>query len=161
MSESERWSENNDSPIDESLLAWEAITDCLEQFAGAWEEFKLRQDLSATPPDISKYLPNASDDIKRVALSELIKLDLDYRWRLPVADPDAETIAVGRHVEPCVERLVVEDYSKRFPFLSVEGEIPAGLISRWRTPLSCAYCSAFANCTPTRAIASGQEQSSK
>ena len=76
-------------------LNWQQIIECLDAFVEAWEE-------TAQPPDLQRFLVNLSDSQKRTGLIELIKIDLEYRWR------DQH---LGRYLENYAERhpLLIDD----------------------------------------------------
>lgn len=58
----------------EDNLNWEQIIECLDAFVEAWEEH-------TQPPDLEQFLTCLSDSHKRTGLIELVKIDLEYRWR--------------------------------------------------------------------------------
>jgi len=85
-------------------LDWEQIIDCLDEFVEAWEN-------TGQPPDLERFLVNLSDSQKQSGLIELIKIDLEYRWR------DGH---LGRYLE---------NYADRHPSLLGEnGDWPLDLI---------------------------------
>ena len=73
--------------ISEALAA---LTDCIDRFSAAWEQQER--------PPVEDYLPE-DENLRLLALTELVKLDLEYRW-LGGSDP-----------------LYAEDYFKQFPEL--------------------------------------------
>src|SRR5579871_5129989 len=74
----------------------------LDQFEQAWQ--------SESPPSLEAFLaglPANNSNFRRHLLPELIKIDLDHRWRLQSAGPGATS----------GERPLLEDYARRFPEL--------------------------------------------
>ncbi|WP_417377987.1 serine/threonine-protein kinase [Gimesia sp.] len=59
--------------VSESQLAIDALTEVMERFVFQWES---RQ----TPPDLKDYV-SAADPQFRFLLTELIKIDLEFRWQ--------------------------------------------------------------------------------
>ncbi len=86
-----------------TTLVWDELTRHLDQFAQAW-------DASDSPPELRAFLPGAPPELRRLALVELIKLDLERRW----------TNAAWR--KP------LEQYLEDFPELGAAGELPADLV---------------------------------
>jgi serine/threonine protein kinase len=90
--------------------AWKAA---LEDFDAAWQR--------APPPRIEAFLlaPEAGRafDSRRSLLSELVKVDLEFRWRLVPADGGALPL-----------RPKLEDYLAAFPALATQGELPLDLV---------------------------------
>ncbi len=62
------------------------------------------------PPDLSQFLPTRPESLRRLVLTELIKIDLEYRWQ--------------HHELP----KLVEEYVEDFPELAEKGEVPCDLI---------------------------------
>ena len=54
----------------------EVLANRLDAFVEAWEA-------GADPPDLHPFLPD-SGEIRRLTLVELIKVDLEYRWKEPL-----------------------------------------------------------------------------
>ncbi len=79
----------------------------LERFESAWA--------SGSAPSITNYLPGETDPSRQVLLEELIKIDMERRWRLPPDRADGQ-------------RLRLEDYAALFPELGSSGTLPPGLI---------------------------------
>ncbi|MDZ4783847.1 MAG: serine/threonine-protein kinase [Planctomycetia bacterium] len=84
-----------------STMLWERLSAHLERFIDAWE--------SGTPPDVSEFLPADPPGLRRLALVELIKLDLEHRWERG-------------------ERALLERYVEAFPELTQDGVVPPDLI---------------------------------
>jgi serine/threonine protein kinase len=63
---------------------WEALAGRLEAFVAAWEA-------ADAPPELGAFLPPEPAAPRRLALVELIKVDLDYRWRLGKGPRKVET----------------------------------------------------------------------
>ncbi|MBX9791607.1 MAG: serine/threonine protein kinase [Pirellulales bacterium] len=86
---------------DDGQQAWDVLSDRLEAFIMAWEE--------ETAPAIERFLPSEPPELRAMALVELVKVDLEYRWK-PGGQP---------------KRL--EDYAKQFDELAGAG-MPCDLI---------------------------------
>jgi eukaryotic-like serine/threonine-protein kinase len=84
---------------------WERLQDVLEPFERAWHD--LRD--SDGPVDLARFVPPADDPLRLLALAELIKADVEFRWRQ------------GQPVR-------VEEYLRQFPELGPADELPAGMI---------------------------------
>lgn len=77
--------------------------------------------------DLNEFLPPADDPLRREALLELIRIDLEYRWR-----------AKHNSGETILQPMSLHDYRERFPELTTEELVESGLIaeeyrvrSRW------------------------------
>lgn len=79
------------------------LTDCLERFLEAWEA-------NGFGPGIREYLPASSAAVRRLALIELIKVDMENRYQM--AGPV----------------LQLEDYLEEHPELAVPDGVPVDLI---------------------------------
>lgn len=88
---------------DNASRAWEVLADRVEAFLRAWEE-------GGQPPRLGEFLPPQPPALRRMALVELIKVDLESRWRQPAW------------------RKPLEEYLDEFPELQDEGDIPCDLI---------------------------------
>ncbi|HKB06148.1 MAG TPA: serine/threonine-protein kinase [Gemmataceae bacterium] len=84
-----------------STRVWVRVSEHLEAFARAW-------DSAADPPDPAAFLPADMPEARRLALIEIIKLDLDYRLQRGLSRP-------------------LEDYLRAFPELA-EGGLPCDLL---------------------------------
>ena len=82
---------------------WELLAARLETFVDAWET-------EPSPPGVREYLPDEPPELRRLALVELIKVDLDYRWQRHEHGP------------------LVEDYLADLPELETSGEVPVDLV---------------------------------
>jgi tetratricopeptide (TPR) repeat protein len=93
----------------------------LERFECAWQQ--------GEAPAIADVMANIPPDVgRRLVLRELIKIDLEYRWKSAGTDPDgskATASAVG-HLEA---RPRLEDYLHCYPELGSTEEVPADLIA--------------------------------
>lgn len=87
----------------DSEFAWNALTDIIESLAVAWDQ-------APPEPDLRKFTLPPQQPYRRVAVAELIKVDLEYRAELG-------------HV-----LVSLEDYARRWPELHDEGGIPTDLI---------------------------------
>ncbi|MFT7630213.1 MAG: serine/threonine protein kinase [Mariniblastus sp.] len=121
-----------------SFVAWELVADCLERLALCWDTFLdlcpdnsgkaegLNQDSSIVEPDLASFVPDLSPELQHLALVELAKLDMDYRWRAVTMSPGDFAVSPGS--ASSVAQLRVEDYLERFPKLLANGIPPADLI---------------------------------
>jgi serine/threonine protein kinase len=82
---------------------WDDLRQYLEAFLAAWES-------SQGPPELRAYLPGEPPALRQIALVELIKIDLEFRWQ----------------TGGCPKR--VEEYAEEFPELSGEFGLPCDLI---------------------------------
>jgi serine/threonine protein kinase len=89
--------------LEEASTAWEALADYVGGFLKAWEA-------GGEPPPIAPYLPAEPGPLRRMALVELVKIDLERR--LLGAGP----------------RKSVSQYGAEFPELLGEGGLPCDLI---------------------------------
>jgi hypothetical protein len=80
-------------PTDPATLAWNELVDRVDALITAWQG----EDL---PPDLSQFLPAEPVSLRRLVLTELIKIDLEYRWQ--------------HHELP----KLVEEYVEEFPELA-------------------------------------------
>ena len=80
------------------------------RFETAWKD--------GSPPDIMQFLPPEGAPSRWDALQELVRIDLEFRWR-SARDPDSTYC----------ERLVLQDYCVRFPELTTPRLVAAGLIA--------------------------------
>jgi serine/threonine protein kinase len=86
----------------ETTRVWQAVSECLENFVKAWES-------TGSPPAIGDFATQPDKAVRRLALIELIKVDLEYR-----AQHDQTTRSV-------------EDYLAEFPEIADDG-LPLDLI---------------------------------
>src|SRR5262245_59674029 len=92
----------------------------LDDFESAWR--------AGPPPALEDFLPPAAD---RELFEELIKIDLEYRWRR--VGQDAEELSADRNgaappadpLPPCPR---LEDYARRFPELGPPEQLPLTLV---------------------------------
>jgi serine/threonine protein kinase len=87
---------------DNASQAWDLLSQRVEAFIRAWET-------ASEPPTVSDFLPPGPVALRRLALVELIKVDLEYRWRRR-------------------DRRLLETYIREFPELAADGEVPCDLI---------------------------------
>jgi serine/threonine protein kinase len=80
---------------------WQALADHVESFVSAWE--------SGAEPPLASFLPSEPSPLRRLTLVELIKVDLEYRWR-PAGKPRS-----------------IESYLAEFPELA-QGGFPCDLV---------------------------------
>lgn len=74
-------------------------------------------------PRIEEFVPSKGNLTRHEILEELVRVDMEYRWRRPQPAKEAES-GTGLPARPCVE-----DYVKRFTELSPHGQLPASLIT--------------------------------
>jgi hypothetical protein len=82
--------------------AWDQLAGWLESFAAAWKD-------QGRPPEISDFAPSEPAKMRRLALVELVKLDMEYR------------------VEADHPRRLIEEYCETFPELASDG-LPVDLL---------------------------------
>ncbi|HEV2970710.1 MAG TPA: serine/threonine-protein kinase [Pirellulales bacterium] len=86
-----------------ATVALEHVSARVDLLIGAWES-------PDRPPTLSKFLPDQPLEMRRLVLTELIKVDLEYRWQ--------------QHNLP----KTVEEYLAEFPELAEAGKVPCDLI---------------------------------
>src|SRR5579872_1069230 len=74
MSETGRKVHPPPKPSENVAGTWTMLSANLEAFIEAWEE-------AVEPPPLHAFLPPAETPTRRLVLIELIKLDLEYRWK--------------------------------------------------------------------------------
>ena len=88
--------------LDAGEATWDVLSERLDALIHQW-------DLTQTPPVLAEYVPAGDGPSRRLLLSELIKVDLDYRWKF------------GKPRR-------VEEYLAEFPDLAGPSGIPCDLI---------------------------------
>jgi eukaryotic-like serine/threonine-protein kinase len=83
-------------------LIWQQLSDHIDSLIAAWE--------SGEPPNLVEFVPKAPPALRRVALLEAIKVDLEYRWK-----------------EPTWHK-TIEQYVAEFPELAADGGAPCDII---------------------------------
>jgi serine/threonine protein kinase len=115
---------------DDAQQIWDVLSDRLEAFIKAWEE--------ETAPAIERFLPADPPELRAMALVELVKVDLEYRWR-PGGQPKRLEDYAQQFIElagggmPCDliyeeyhvrkqagETIATREYFERFPHQSAE-----------------------------------------
>jgi serine/threonine protein kinase len=86
-----------------ATVALEQVSARVDSLIGAWES-------PERPPTLSKFLPDQPLEFRRLVLTELIKVDLEYRWQ--------------QHGLP----KTIEEYLAEFPELAEAGKLPCDLI---------------------------------
>src|SRR5262245_42183671 len=81
----------------------------LSLVSGRLDAFVRRWEAEQNPPPLADFLPDDPPAVRRIALVELIKVDLDYRWS-------------RGHLKQ------VEDYAAEFPELAGPAGVPCDLI---------------------------------
>ena len=106
---------------EDSFVAWELIADCLERLAESWDAHLDRNPPPAVgvgnsdqvrnhvEPDIADFVPDLGPELQHVALVELVKLDLDYRWQSQASDSDEKPDSAPRFNGVPASRLTIED----------------------------------------------------
>ncbi|MFL5244180.1 MAG: serine/threonine-protein kinase [Gemmataceae bacterium] len=93
----------------------------LEQFEQAW--------LQGPPPALADFLPSKAGKrppdaaARRSVLMELVKIDLEYRWRSPELKANPRPSGISLPFLP-----LLEDYVKRFPEMGTVQALPIELI---------------------------------
>jgi serine/threonine protein kinase len=95
--------ETTQTPADPATVALYEVAQRIDALTAAWKG----EDL---PPDLAQFLPEGPAGLRRLVLSELIKVDLEYRWR--------------HHELP----KQVEEYIEEFPEVAQNGQVPCDLI---------------------------------
>ena len=96
----------NDVTLDQSQQVWDTIAKTIEAFLVAC-------DTDASLPPIADFVPDAPQAVRRLALVELLKVDLEQRWSRHSKDPNSHAP-------------LVEDYLRDFPELA-DGNLPCDL----------------------------------
>ncbi len=86
-----------------ATVALEQVSARIDALIAAWES-------PQRPPRLSDYLPDKPLEMRRLVLTELIKVDLEYRWQ--------------QHNLP----KLIEEYLTEFPELADAGKLPCDLI---------------------------------
>ena len=60
--------------LDEATEVWSQLDSIADRFDADWRERE-------TPPPLAEYLPAEPAELRRITLVELIKIDLEYRWK--------------------------------------------------------------------------------
>ena len=81
---------------------WDLLSGKLEEFYQAWE--------SKSPPDLEKFLPESPQALRRFALIEMVKVDIEHR--LQEGQTDKKTF----------------EYAQQFPELLKSGKVEADLL---------------------------------
>jgi serine/threonine protein kinase len=89
-------------PLDEGHATWDVLAAQLEALVQRWEA-------GGPEPVLAEFVPPGSTAVRRLALVELVKLDIDYRYQR------------GRPKR-------IEDYLAEFPELRGESGVPCDLI---------------------------------
>ncbi len=89
--------------LNDSQVVWDRLAQCIETLATAWEE-------TGVPPRLADFLPREPAALRRMAIIELIKVDMEYRWS----------------TDQTLQR--IEDYLAEFPELTDEGGAPVDLL---------------------------------
>ena len=63
--------EKTDALFTDDTLVWEQLSEIVESFSAAWE--------TAPEPELADHIPDGHAHFRRMALIELIKVDLEYR----------------------------------------------------------------------------------
>jgi len=90
-------------PAEPATVALNALVERADALIAAWQGDDL-------PPDLNQFLPAEPLSLRQLALKELIKIDLEYRWQ--------------HHELP----KQVEEYLEEFPDLAEDGGVPCDLI---------------------------------
>jgi serine/threonine protein kinase len=120
-------------PGGEASILWQQLSECLDAFVSAWQQS------GESPPVLADFLPASPAALRRMALVEAIKVDLEYRWQQQgwpktVEQYVAEFPELSADGLPCDviyeeyhvrkqrgDTVSIDDYCRRFP--EVEGEL--------------------------------------
>ena len=68
--------ESDVKPADDlASVLWQQLSEHLDALVAAWA--------SGEPPALAQFLPAAPPALRRLALTEAVKVDLEYRWQEP------------------------------------------------------------------------------
>src|SRR5436309_15773345 len=84
---------------------WQELQEIADRFEKAWQKVADQGE----PPDLDRFLPPPQDPLRKLVLQELIKTDLEARWR--------RNLSTG-----------IEFYLQRFAELGKAKELPASLL---------------------------------
>src|SRR5689334_7870768 len=100
-----------------SMPAAPAIEEILDRFHAAWR--------TGSAPRLADYLPSAlpGDSARPALLGELVRIDLEFRWRLAPLKPAPH----NRSAE--ISRPRLEDYVRWYPELGRLDQLPDELIA--------------------------------
>jgi serine/threonine protein kinase/WD40 repeat protein len=99
---------------DRQAAATDAVEELIRRFEDAWE--------SGSTPDLASFL---AERTPRRFLEELVKVDLDFRWR---REHNSDTRPTATDASGLPNRPRLEDYIQRYPQLGPASELPAALI---------------------------------
>lgn len=86
---------------------WEQVAEAIDELAAGWESHLSG---NADEPDIAVLVPGDGSELRRLALPELVKVDMEYRWQ-------------SRR-----EPRKIEEYLAEFPELGTTSKLPVELI---------------------------------
>ncbi len=89
--------------LDDASKVWDLLAERIDALIAAWESLD-------GPPALGEFLPESPPNLRYLALVELIKVDLEYRWK--------------KHNLP----RKLEEYAEEFPELATADGIPCDLI---------------------------------
>ena len=90
---------------------WRELQEIADRFEKAWQKVADQGE----PPDLARFLPPPQDPLRKLVLQELIKIDLEYRWRTGERDSGKA-------------RLCLEDYARLLGELGPSERLSAELI---------------------------------
>jgi serine/threonine protein kinase len=91
------------APVEFATRVWNQLSDCVDAFIGAWDN-------STEPPRLAEFIPPEEAAVQRLIFSELVKVDLEYRWR-------------GKRYPK-----LIEEYLAEFPEMADGGRAPVDLV---------------------------------
>lgn len=86
---------------------WQQVAEAIDALSGAWETHLAD---GSDEPKLESFLPTEDGSLRELALKELVKLDLEYRWQHNRAPKKLEA------------------YADQFPIRDETGELPIELI---------------------------------
>ncbi len=95
--------DNASAPDEFKSHVWNQLSECVDAFIGAWDK-------AVEPPSIGDFVPMEQPAIRKLILSELVKVDLEYRWR-------------NKRFPK-----LLEDYLVEFPEMAESGFAPVDLV---------------------------------
>ena len=91
------------APQEFATRVWNQLSECVDAFINAWDN-------ATEPPALGGFVPPEEPAVRKLILSELVKVDLEYRWR-------------GQRYPK-----LIEDYLADFPEMSDDGRAPVDLV---------------------------------
>lgn len=92
-------------------MTWDRVADAIDGLSEAWESFlSTSEPQPGDEPDLARWVPADDPGVRALALPELVKVDLEYRWQC------------GRSPRK------IEDYAQQFPEIGQGESVAVELI---------------------------------